>query len=473
MVVVCPPEHPLTKLRRGDGRTASGLGFRRLRPRPEHPQGDRSPPAAARGEHPDGDGVRQHRDHQAGGADRRRREHPARADGPRRGSRRLVGGRAVDRARAAPADRHHPPPAASVHAHARRSSSSSCSKFKTIRRRNTDARHGSPRLLPAVGQGSLCAARHPAGRGGGRGRPGGGDSLRRRRALRPMPGDRHLRRRRADGRRTPLAFGRGTARRAGGWPANRRCAGRRRSRFRPLRGLPPSTRFSSTPHGADRGRPTIRPCENATSSFRRPSAATICPTLLRLERALDAGPLEIDLPLLRELPARLREADFRGTAVLAERRLLDFEPGNTEADAFAVAVDVGTTTLVATLLDLGTGSEWAVDARLNPQTRFGDDVLSRILYARQDPDGLRQLQEAIVAGDRRDDRRVVPAGGHSPRADLRSHLCRQHHHAAIALRHRYQCRWARCRSRRPRAGPLAFPAARARAAHPSRAAVPT
>ena len=35
-------------------------------------------------------------------------------------------------------------------------------------------------------------------------------------------------------------------------------------------------------------------------------------------------------------------------------------------------------------------------ARLNPQTRFGDDVLSRILHARQDPDGLRQLQEAIA-----------------------------------------------------------------------------
>ncbi len=72
-------------------------------------------------------------------------------------------------------------------------------------------------------------------------------------------------------------------------------------------------------------------------------------------------------------------------------------PGNTEAEAFAVALDVGTTTLVGTLLDLGTGSQWAVDARLNPQTRFGDDVLSRILHARQEPAGLRQLHEAIAA----------------------------------------------------------------------------
>jgi uncharacterized 2Fe-2S/4Fe-4S cluster protein (DUF4445 family) len=51
---------------------------------------------------------------------------------------------------------------------------------------------------------------------------------------------------------------------------------------------------------------------------------------------------------------------------------------------------------VAMLLDLGTGSEWAVASRLNPQTRFGDDVLSRILHVRQTPDGLRQLHAAIT-----------------------------------------------------------------------------
>jgi uncharacterized 2Fe-2S/4Fe-4S cluster protein (DUF4445 family) len=118
--------------------------------------------------------------------------------------------------------------------------------------------------------------------------------------------------------------------------------------------------------------------------------------VMRLEQALGMGPLKIDLALLREIPARLRGGDFRGTAVLAAGRLLDVEQGNTESDAFAVALDIGTTTLVATLLDLGTGSEWAVASRLNPQTRFGDDVLTRILYARQDRDGLRQLHETIT-----------------------------------------------------------------------------
>jgi uncharacterized 2Fe-2S/4Fe-4S cluster protein (DUF4445 family) len=120
------------------------------------------------------------------------------------------------------------------------------------------------------------------------------------------------------------------------------------------------------------------------------------PDVLRLERAIDAGPLDIELSALHDLPLQLREHNFRGTAVLAERRLLGFEPGNTETDAHAVAVDIGTTTIVATLLDLNTGSERAVDARLNPQTRFGDDVLTRILRVRQTPDGLQQLQAAIT-----------------------------------------------------------------------------
>ncbi|MCD4727147.1 MAG: ASKHA domain-containing protein [Pirellulales bacterium] len=131
--------------------------------------------------------------------------------------------------------------------------------------------------------------------------------------------------------------------------------------------------------------------------LRSPTRGDDLPDALRLERALGVGPLAMDVSLLRELSARLREDGFRGTAVLAGDRLLDFEIGNTEADAFAAAVDLGTTTLAGELMDLGTGSEWATTARLNPQTRFGDDVLSRILHAREKPDGLARLQEAIIS----------------------------------------------------------------------------
>lgn len=108
------------------------------------------------------------------------------------------------------------------------------------------------------------------------------------------------------------------------------------------------------------------------------------------------GPADADLDLLRQLPRRLRDAEFRGTAVLADGRLIDFEPGNTEQEAYAVAIDVGTTTLAAVLVDLARGRELAVAARLNPQTRFGNDVLSRILYCQQAAGGLDELNRAVV-----------------------------------------------------------------------------
>jgi len=127
-----------------------------------------------------------------------------------------------------------------------------------------------------------------------------------------------------------------------------------------------------------------------------PSRGDEATDILRLEQVLHLGSLEVDLPLLQELPSRLRQYGFRGTAVLHDNRLMAFEEGNTTADSFAVALDIGTTTLVATLLHLGTGNEKAIASRLNPQTQFGDDVLARILHSRQNPNGLRQLHKSIT-----------------------------------------------------------------------------
>ena len=114
-----------------------------------------------------------------------------------------------------------------------------------------------------------------------------------------------------------------------------------------------------------------------------PARGDDAPDLLRLERAI--GPFDVDLELLRGLPRLVRRNGFRGTAVLADGRLLDFEPDNTEWHAYAVAFDVGTTTLAGALLDANSGRDLAVVSRLNPQTRFGDDVLARILRVRTGP----------------------------------------------------------------------------------------
>ena len=66
------------------------------------------------------------------------------------------------------------------------------------------------------------------------------------------------------------------------------------------------------------------------------------------------------------------------TAVLVDDLLVDVEPGDTTARRYAIAYDLGTTTVVATLLDLETGQPLAVRSMLNKQQPFGADVISRI-----------------------------------------------------------------------------------------------
>ena len=82
--------------------------------------------------------------------------------------------------------------------------------------------------------------------------------------------------------------------------------------------------------------------------------------------------------------------------MLSDSRLLDFEAGDTTGQLYAVALDVGTTTLVGALLDLNTGAELAVASGMNPQVCFGDDVLSRIAHASQGPGQLAQLRETLL-----------------------------------------------------------------------------
>jgi uncharacterized 2Fe-2S/4Fe-4S cluster protein (DUF4445 family) len=167
----------------------------------------------------------------------------------------------------------------------------------------------------------------------------------------------------------------------------------------PMSVLVPATSLVDRPHQILTDSRTAVEAEGAAAICKRyvelapPDRGDDLPDLARLQRRL--APFEADVGLLRKLPRRLREVHFQGTAVLDDDRLIDFEPGNTEWDSYGVAIDLGTTTLVAALLDLATGRQVRVAARLNPQTRFGDDVLARILLARSGPDGLEQLQRLV------------------------------------------------------------------------------
>ncbi|MDD4870520.1 MAG: ASKHA domain-containing protein [Kiritimatiellae bacterium] len=84
------------------------------------------------------------------------------------------------------------------------------------------------------------------------------------------------------------------------------------------------------------------------------------------------------------------------TTVTIDSRIIHAETGNTENRCYGVAFDVGTTTIVGTLVDLVSGADMAVASMVNPQTSYGDDVVSRIKKCRDEKDGLQQLQGAVI-----------------------------------------------------------------------------
>lgn len=114
--------------------------------------------------------------------------------------------------------------------------------------------------------------------------------------------------------------------------------------------------------------------------------------LARLADAVDDLVFAPDLYAMQRLPSVLRAADFKVTAVIVDETLVDVEPGDTTERRFAIAFDLGTTTVVATLLDLSAGVPLAVRSMLNQQQPFGGDVITRISATMLDPEALERLR---------------------------------------------------------------------------------
>jgi uncharacterized 2Fe-2S/4Fe-4S cluster protein (DUF4445 family) len=113
--------------------------------------------------------------------------------------------------------------------------------------------------------------------------------------------------------------------------------------------------------------------------------------LERVLAALDDLELRTDLAVVRTLGRVLRAADYRVTAVIVDDVLIDVQAGDTTGTLFGIAFDLGTTTVVATLLDLATGTPLAVASMLSKQQPFGADVITRISAVMMDPAALDTL----------------------------------------------------------------------------------
>ncbi len=121
-----------------------------------------------------------------------------------------------------------------------------------------------------------------------------------------------------------------------------------------------------------------------------------------LDRVWDAlgmgnpGP-KVPVDVLRRLPEKLRKAQYTTTIVLNGDEIIGIERGDKSDKNYGIAFDIGTTTVVGYLVDLNTGKQLAVSSATNPQTSYGDDVISRIQHTMTNKDGLDDLHERIIS----------------------------------------------------------------------------
>jgi uncharacterized 2Fe-2S/4Fe-4S cluster protein (DUF4445 family) len=118
-----------------------------------------------------------------------------------------------------------------------------------------------------------------------------------------------------------------------------------------------------------------------------------------LEQLLAAVGLREDAispTLLQSLPSALRDDADGVTVTTFGGRMIAVERGNTSMMRFGLAIDVGTTTVVTTLIELASGEHLASVSSLNPQSVFGGDLMSRIAFAQFNPGNLRKLHTRIV-----------------------------------------------------------------------------
>jgi uncharacterized 2Fe-2S/4Fe-4S cluster protein (DUF4445 family) len=107
--------------------------------------------------------------------------------------------------------------------------------------------------------------------------------------------------------------------------------------------------------------------------------------------------LSIDYQCLRTLSSTLREAKWNVTvSVWQDKEIIEVQAGYAE-DSYGAAVDIGSTTVALYLCNLRTGEMLAAESEMNPQIVYGEDVMSRIQYAIEYPDGLEKLHKAIVS----------------------------------------------------------------------------
>jgi len=150
----------------------------------------------------------------------------------------------------------------------------------------------------------------------------------------------------------------------------------------------------------------VAPVEKKFSQLPEPTLQDNLSDITRLISYLkaqhDEHRLDVALSVIRKIPDILRQKDFEVTATLVrpvrdigKTRLINVQPGDTTRRSYAIAMDIGTTTIYGQVIDLISGAVLAEHGEFNGQISYGEDVITRIVYAEK-PGGLQRLHEVVM-----------------------------------------------------------------------------
>ena len=163
------------------------------------------------------------------------------------------------------------------------------------------------------------------------------------------------------------------------------------------------------------------PVEKIYIELPEPSAKDNMPDVTRLVNYLklnfNENRLVVDLPVIRKIPYIFRKNNFKITVTLArpvqtgrKTHIVNVQPGNTSDKSYGMAMDIGTTTIYGRLVDLNTGKILADYGEFNKQIGFGEDVITRLIYAEK-PGGLEKLHDVNLETTNRIIKRIINDSG--------------------------------------------------------------
>lgn len=138
-----------------------------------------------------------------------------------------------------------------------------------------------------------------------------------------------------------------------------------------------------------------------TVVVKKPSLGYGTSDLFRLKKSirenLGIENCTVPIHIIRQLPLVLRKKNWEVTVTVDKENstLIDIQPGRTGKKSYGLALDIGTTSLVIYLVDLENGKIISLESEYNPQIKFGEDIINRIIYANR-KGGLEKLREVII-----------------------------------------------------------------------------